>query len=210
VIGFLQGAVAGRTADGCFIDVSGVGYRLTCSARTIAALPADGREVRLFTHVHVREDALALFGFESESEQRIFELLIAVGGVGPKVALAVCSAFSAEDLRRALVSDDVAAISSVPGIGKKTAQRIVLELKENLALPDLALVGDGPDTVTKARSALENLGYSPGEVRVALNEIALKDDHSVEDLVRAALKELSNDRTARGSDRLGERAGNGS
>ena len=191
MIGFLSGIMAGRTIDGCFIDVGGVGYRLTCSARTLASLPPDGEAARLFTHTHVREDALSLFGFFSEAEQRIFELLIGVGGVGPKVALAVCSAISPDDLRRSLVSDDVAAISSVPGIGRKTAQRIVLDLKEKMSLPDLDIVGARPDMVSKARSALENLGYSAGEVRVALNEVPITDDDGLEDVVRQALKVLA-------------------
>lgn len=191
MIGFLRGRVAGRTNDGCFIDVGGVGYRLICSTRTLAALPASEEPVKLFTHTHVREDALALFGFHSEAEQRFFELLVGVNGVGPKVALAVCSAFSPEDLRRALVTGDVPAISSVPGIGKKTAQRIVLDLKEKMSLPDLEIVGAGPETVARARSALENLGYSSGEVRVALNELTVTDEDSVEDVVRNALKALA-------------------
>jgi Holliday junction DNA helicase RuvA len=191
MIGFLRGRVASRTSDGCFIDVGGVGYRVICSTRTLAALPAEGEPIKLFTHTHVREEILALFAFHSEAEQRIFELLIGVNGIGPKVALAVCSAFSPEDLRRALVTDDIGAISSVPGVGKKTAQRIVLDLKEKMSLPDLEIVGTGPDTVAKARSALENLGYSPGEVRVALNEVAVDEKQSVEDIVRNALKALS-------------------
>ncbi|HZK52027.1 MAG TPA: helix-hairpin-helix domain-containing protein, partial [Actinomycetota bacterium] len=99
--------------------------------------------------------------------------------------------FSPEDLRRALVTDDVPSISSVPGIGRKTAQRIVLDLKEKMSLPDLEIVGVGPETITKARSALENLGYSAGEVRVALNELTVTDEESVEDVVRNALKALA-------------------
>ena len=191
MIGFLRGIVAGRGADACFVEVAGVGYRLACSATTLAALPGDGKEVRLWTHLHVREDALSLFGFASEAEQRIFEALLGVTGVGPKVALQVCSAFSPEALRKALVTDDVAAISSVPGIGKKTAQRMVLDLKEKLALPDLEVVGVRPDAVSKARSALENLGYSAGEVRVALSEAAPEREDSVEDLIKSALKVLA-------------------
>ena len=198
MIGFLQGRVAGRTGDGCFIDVGGVGYRLLCSTRTLSALPAEDEPVKLFTHTHVREDVLALFGFHSEAEQRIFELLIGVSGVGPKVALAVCSAFSPEDLRRALITDDVPGISSVPGIGKKTAQRIVLDLKEKMSLPDLEIVGTGPETVSRARSALENLGYSAGEVRAALNELTVTDDDRVEDVVRNALKALAGDGSTTG------------
>ena len=191
MIGFLSGVVAGRRADGCFLEVGGVGYDLNCSAATLTSLPPEGAPVRLWTHLHVREDALSLFGFATEAEQRMFEALIGVSGVGPKVALQLCSAFSVESFRRALVTDDVAAISSVPGVGKKTAQRILLDLKEKLSLPDLAIVGSQPDTVAKARSALENLGYSPGEVRVALGEVAPTDDDSIEDVIKSALKALA-------------------
>jgi Holliday junction DNA helicase RuvA len=191
VIGFLTGTVAGRNPDGCFLDVNGVGYELHCSASTLSSLPGEGRDVRLWTHLHVREDALALYGFATEAEQRMFEALIGVSGVGPKVALQMCSAFSVEAFRRALVTDDVAAISSVPGIGKKTAQRILLELKEKLSLPDLAIVGTQPDTLSKARSALENLGYSPGEVRVALGELDVAGDDTVEVVVKSALRVLA-------------------
>ncbi|MFN2389214.1 MAG: Holliday junction branch migration protein RuvA [Actinomycetota bacterium] len=190
MIGFLQGRIAGRTPEGCFLDVNGVGYRLACSTLTLAALPGDGAAVRLWTHVHVREDALALFGFATEAEQRMFEALIGVAGVGPKVALQVCSAFSTDALRRALATDDVSALASVPGIGKKTAQRIVLDLKDKLALPDLEIVGSRPTAYVQARSALENLGYSPGEVRTALSELDAAEGDDVEVLVRSALKVL--------------------
>ena len=188
MIGFLRGEVAGRTSDGCFLDVGGVGYKLTCSATTLASLPPEGETHRLWTFVHVREDILALFGFSTEGEQRTFEALLTVSSVGPKVALQVCSAFTPEAFRRALVTGDVAAISSVPGIGKKTAQRILLELKEKLELPDLEVVGTRPNSFAEARSALENLGYSAGEVRAALAEVPGEDETPVEELVKAALK----------------------
>jgi len=194
MIGFLSGIVAGRTADGCFLDVGGVGYRLACSASTLAAVPSEGETFTLWTHVHVREDALALFGFATEGEQRMFEALLGVAGVGPKVALQVCSAFTPDAFRRALVTGDVASISSVPGIGKKTAQRILLDLKEKLELPDLEVVsGGGERGVAEARSALENLGYSPAEVRAALAEVANGDGgaDSTEAIVRSALKVLA-------------------
>lgn len=191
MIGFLDGLFAERTVDGCLIDVGGVGYKLSCSATTLGALPPQGDRVRLFTHVHVREDALALFGFATDAERHMFELLIGVNGVGPKVALQVCSAFKPDALKKALVTDDVAGISAVPGIGRKTAQRIVLDLKEKMALPDLEIVGSGPDTLAKARSALENLGYSAGEVRVAISEVEPSEEESVEEVVRSALKVLA-------------------
>lgn len=194
MIGFLTGEVAAADTDGCIIDVGGVGYRLACSATTLSALPATGQTARLFTHLHVREDILALYGFASEPERTMFEALIGISGIGPKVALQLCSAFTAEAFRRALVTDDVDAISSVPGIGKKTAGRVVLELKEKLDLPDLAVVGGGQGgraVLRQARSALENLGYSPGEVRAVLGEIHAAEDDSVEEVVRSALKVLA-------------------
>ncbi len=118
MIGFLDGRLAGRAGDGCLVDVGGVGYRLTCSAATLSSLPAEGDGVRLWTHLQVREDALVLYGFANEDERQLFEALISVSGVGPRVALQVCSAFSPDAFRRALAGDDVAAIASVPGIGK--------------------------------------------------------------------------------------------
>ena len=191
MIGFLRGEVAGRTWDGCFLDVGGVGYRVSCSSTTARALPADGEPCHLWTYTHVREDALLLFGFATESEQRTFEGLISVSGVGPKVALAVCSALAPDALRRALVTGDVDAIAAVPGIGKKTAQRIVIDLKEKLALPDLEVAVAGDDALVQARSALENLGYSPTEVRAALAEVAVEPEQPVEAVVKDALKVLA-------------------
>jgi Holliday junction DNA helicase RuvA len=191
VIGFLHGTLAGKTADGCLLDVGGVGYRLTCSTITMAALPADGQRCRLWTHLLVREDLLALYGFESESEQAMFEALLGVGGVGPKVAVQVCSAFSAESFRRVLVAQDTASIASVPGIGKKTAERIILELKDKLGTSELEVVTGRGDVLTKARSALENLGYSPGEVRVALSGVEDTSGATIEEVIKSALQVLS-------------------
>lgn len=191
MIGFLRGEVAARDTDDCLLDVNGVGYRVACSSTTLTSLPAVGQTTRLFTHMHVREDVLALFGFATETERTMFEALLSVSGVGPKVALQLCSAFQPDAFRRALVTDDIDGISSVPGIGKRTAARIVLDLKEKLDLPDLAIVGTKRDTVATARSALENLGYSPGEVRAALGRLAPEESETVEAVVRSALRVLA-------------------
>jgi holliday junction DNA helicase RuvA len=199
MIGFLEGTLAGRVENAAWIDVNGVGYAISCSTTTLRALPEDGAKTRVWTHMYVREDQLALFGFATQTEQRLFEALIGVNGVGPKVALQICSAFAPDALRKALVTDDVAALSSVPGIGKKTASRIVLELKEKLDLPDLQLVGSAPDALAEARSALENLGYSPAEVREALNDLNADDDTKTADLVRDALKALAAERRRAGT-----------
>ena len=190
MIGFLEGRVVGPGPEGCYLEVNGVGYKLSCSATTMAALPASGESLRLWVHTHVREDALALFGFATESERTMFEALIGVAGVGPKVALAVCSALTPEAFRKALVTDDVQALATVPGIGKKTAGRIVLDLKEKLQLPDLEIVGGGRDALALTRSALANLGYSVPEIRSALSALEPSEEDTVETLVRSALKAL--------------------
>jgi Holliday junction DNA helicase RuvA len=190
VIGFLSGRVAGVTAAGCLLDVGGVGYRLTCSASTLAALPAEGARCRLWTHLQARDESLSLFGFATEAEQCQFEELLTVAGIGPKVALAVCSSFSPDSFRRALVTDDVAALASVPGLGRRTAQRILVDLKDKFDLPEAEIPGDAA-VLAQARSALENLGYSSAEVRAALNGVASGPDRDVEEVVRSALKTLA-------------------
>jgi Holliday junction DNA helicase RuvA len=191
MIAYLDGVLAVRATDHAIVDVGGMGYRVACSTTTLGRLPREGVRCKLFTHTHVREDALALFGFATQSEQEMFEALISVSGVGPKVALAVCSTFTPDSFRRAVATDDVGTISSVPGIGRKTAQRTILELKEKLSLPDLAVVGTGSDSLVQARSALENLGYSPTEVRVALSEIASENTEDVQSVIKSALKVLA-------------------
>ena len=191
MIGYLEGTVARTDPEGCLLDVAGVGYRIACSTTTRADLPAGGGRARLWTHLHVREDVLALYGFSDERELAMFESLVAVSGVGPKVALAICSSFSPDAFRRVLATDDVSSIATVPGIGKKTAQRVLLELKDRLALPDLEVVGERPDALRAARSALENLGYSPSEVRAALGEVSSNGEGSVEEVIRSALRVLA-------------------
>ena len=191
MIGYLKGSLTTMTTDGCLLEVNGVGYKLACPASTLRELPAPGEPATLWTYLHVREDALSLYGFATDAERSLFEALLGVSGVGPKVALHVCSAFTPEAFRRALVTDDVDTIASVPGIGKKTAARMVLDLKEKLDLPDLEIVGSHPDTLARARSALQNLGYSPNEVRRALSEVPPADGAKVEDVVRSALKVLA-------------------
>ena len=141
MIAFLTGTVAAKGASHCLLQVGGVGLRLAMSTGSLAALPAVGDEVTVHTHLHVREDELSLFGFESEAEKESFEPLITVSGVGPKVALATLSALSPDALALAIASEDVATISSVPGIGKKTAQRIILDLKDKLGAGEYAAAG---------------------------------------------------------------------
>lgn len=190
MIGYLEGTLGGRDEDGCFVEVAGVGYRVMCSTQTVAGLPRDGAAVRLWTHLHVREDALALYGFASPAEQKLFEALKGVAGVGPKVALNVCSAFAPEAFRTVLAQEDAGAIATVPGIGKKTAQRIVIELKDKLAPGGIALAPEAPAR-HEALSALESLGYSAGEARDALARAESNPEAPVEELLKSALKVLA-------------------
>jgi holliday junction DNA helicase RuvA len=190
VIAFLTGRVAGRSAGSALLDVGGVGYRLLMSTRSLSALPAEGDTVTVQTYLHVREDELTLYGFENDDERSLFETLIGVSGVGPKVALSVLSALRPDVLRAAVAQDDVAMLSSVPGVGKKTAQRLALELKDRLDLPDLAdgARGQRPAAVAEARDALLAMGFTATEAAAALRGV--EDGATAEQLLKAALKSL--------------------
>src|SRR5919204_5511982 len=168
MISRLRGEVVTRSPSGVVVDVGGVGYLVnpTASARRRAE---PGGEVVLETYLHVREDALQLFAFAEPAERELFELLLSVQGVGPKVALAIVSGSSPEELRRAIALEDTARFQAIPGIGKKTAQRVVLELKEKLGtLEEAAPPGGKPQLV--AREALVELGYTLVEAERALAE----------------------------------------
>lgn len=190
MIAFLTGRVAAKAPTYALLDVGGVGYRLLMSTRSLAALPSEGDDVTIHTYLHVREDELTLYGFESEDERALFERLIGVSGVGPKVALAVLSSIAPDALRAAIAREDVALLSSVPGVGKKTAQRLILELKDKLDLPDLAEAGGRGSSVAsaEARDALLSMGFSPAEAAAALREA--DPSASAEQLLRGALKAL--------------------
>jgi Holliday junction DNA helicase RuvA len=194
MIAFLTGRLAAKTTTHALIDVGGVGYKLAMPTPALASLPAEGDEVTVYTYLHVREDDLSLFGFESDDSRGLFEQLITVSGVGPKVAISVLSALSPDALKRALATDDVALLSSVPGIGKKTAQRLIIELKDKLDLPDLSLSGGGVSAAaaSAARDALLSMGFSPGEASAALADGPA--DATAEQLLKRALKSLGGGR----------------
>ena len=189
MIGRLRGTAVAWNADGLVLDVSGVGYRLL--ATPTAVRKAEGaEEVVLETHLHVREDALQLFGFADPGEREMFELLLGVNGVGPKVALAIVSGYAPGELKRAIVREDAALFQTIPGIGKKTAQRVVLELRERIA--PLAAV-EGPhlgsgDGHVVARDALVELGYTVAEAeeRLADTDPELTPAERVRQALRAA------------------------
>jgi holliday junction DNA helicase RuvA len=190
VIAFLVGRVAGRGNGFALLDVGGVGYRLNMSNTSLAALPAQGDEVFVHTHLHVREDELTLFGFENEAEQHAFERLITVSGVGPKVALATLSTMDPDALATAVATDDIAMVSSVPGIGKKTAQRIILELKDKLGVPDLGQSASAQaPAASEAAAALLSMGISSAEATAALKGYD-GDPGDVQAIVKHALRRL--------------------
>jgi len=200
VIAIVEGTLLERAEGAAVVMTSaGIAYEVLCSNATLAALghPAApgtaGAPVRLFTYLHVREDAMQLFGFAERPEREVFEKLITVSGVGPKVALAVLSVFSPDALAQAVAAEDAAHISSVPGRGKKTAERIILELKDKLGVPEGLAAGKGggapPAAAEEARSALMALGYTSTEVRLAISEVA-EPDMTTEQLITATLRRL--------------------
>jgi Holliday junction DNA helicase RuvA len=187
MIARLRGRAVARTAEGLVLDVNGVGYLV--AATPSAARKADsGGEVTVETYLHVREDALQLYGFADAAERELFVHLLSVNGIGPKVALAIVSGSPASDLRRAIVLEDAARFQAIPGIGRKTAERIVLELKEKLGadLPVPISVAAGSQPHAVAREALVELGYSPAEAEQAL--AAVDPDLPPEERVRLALR----------------------
>ena len=188
----MRGTVIERSATGeALVEVGGVGYRVLVPVSAVPSLPP-GAPAFLFTHLHVREDAMVLYGFPTRDERDTFEALIAASGVGPKLALAVLSVHSPTALRRSLAEDDLAALTLVPGVGKRTAQRLLVELKSRLEVPDLDLGGapvPSGGARAEVREALTGLGYSPDEVREAIGQ--LPDAGEVEELLRGALRLLA-------------------
>lgn len=191
----LRGRVVDRTRRGeVVLDVAGVGYRLQVAPRTLATLATVGAEVVLHTHLHVREDALIFFGFPTREERDCFEALIGARGVGPSLALAILSVHTPAELARVLAEGDIDALTLVPGVGRKTATRLMVELKSRLDIPELDLAAEtGVNGVAPVRSdlrtALAGLGYGPDEIGDVLRELPGEGD--VEELLRTALKLLA-------------------
>ena len=186
MIGRLRGMLASVGADTVLIDVGGVGYDVAVTSRTFVELPGVGSEVVLHTHLPVREDLMALFGFTSSDERDLFRLLLGVSGLGPKVALAILATMSGDDLRRVVATDDMAALTAVPGIGKRLAQKYLLELRPKLEVPDGALQTSGP--LGEVRLALEGLGIQADEISGALRDMPA--DLPVEEMLRRSLQAL--------------------
>ncbi len=201
MIHFVRGELADVMEDCVVVDCQGIGYLLRVPTSVARDLPPIGCEVKLYTYMAVREDAVALYGFVDRDELEIFKMLITVSGIGPKVALGVLSAIRPDDLRFAVLSDDVKTISSAPGIGKKTAQKLILELKDKLKLEDafekrlehaggVVIAAAAEDARGEAIQALVALGYSNTEAMRAVRTVEVSEDASVEDILKQALKKI--------------------
>jgi Holliday junction DNA helicase RuvA len=194
VIAHLRGRVFGKTPSTVVVECGGVGYDVSISVSTFTALPAEGSETSLFIHTHVREDALALFGFAELAEKRLFEKLLTISGIGPKLAITVLSGISAERLVGAIRASDHATLTKIPGIGKKTAERVVLELKDKLDdmvgfVPEVNAPRSLGAVADDVLSALVNLGYPRAVAQKAVENAAKDagDGLDFERLFRAAM-----------------------
>lgn len=193
MIAGLRGTLAQLQQDAALVDVNGVIYHVNSSRTTLEELGATGDDVRLFTHLYVREDQLALFGFSSTAELRLFETLIGVSGVGPKLALAILSRIRPDALEIAITGENADLLATVPGVGKKTAARLILELRGKL-VPSGAMPGAAASPMdTEVLAALRSLGYTAAEAHGAMSRVPQppEGELSVEERVVAALRELA-------------------
>lgn len=191
----MNGRLAAAAGDGAVVEVGGLGIGVHVSATSARKLPPIGQTVRLATHLVVREDALELFGFADDDERRLFEQLISVSGVGPRMALSICSVGEPDALRLAIVRGDTATIQRASGVGKRTAERVVIDLRDRLGASEAAVTGasaDGPapsaDLYLSARDALVSLGFKAEEADAALASAPAAS--SAEDLIRHGLSQL--------------------
>jgi len=193
VIGFLRGRLAAKQPPSLLLDVGGVGYEVDAPMSTFYRLPETGGEVTLYTHLVVREDAHILFGFATEAERALFRALIRVNGVGARMALAILSGLSCEEFHRCIEFGDAATLQRLPGIGKKTAERLIVEMRDRLPQAGDAApaVSGASDPLAEAAEALVALGFKPAEAGRLLKQVRAEAD-SVEDLIRLALKRAGN------------------
>jgi Holliday junction DNA helicase RuvA len=191
MIAHLRGRLLFKTPQSAVVDAGGVGYEVTISIPTFTALPAEGEEVALLVYTHVREDALALFGFTTPTEKRLFEKLLSISGIGPKLAVTVLSGLPPERLIAAIHGQDHAMLTRIPGVGKKTAERIVLELKDKLKdLASAPVAGSATPVSEDVLSALVNLGYQRAAAQKGIEAAIARDPQSGKDfeqLFRAAM-----------------------
>lgn len=198
MIGRLKGRLVYKEPPTLLVDVSGVGYELEAPMTTFYDLPAVGEELTLYTHLLVRDDAHLLYGFSRESQRRLFRGLIKVNGVGPRVALAILSGLTYQEFEQCVVAEDVARLTRVPGIGRKTAERLIVEMRDKVPAPDSGMGGTGEagppppqnDPVSEAVSALTALGYKPQEASRLVRAVPTQGLRT-EEIIRQALKSVA-------------------
>ncbi len=195
MIGSISGILESKAPGEITVDVGGVGYQIFIPLSVFYRLPEPGEKVRLFIHTHLREDALHLFGFLEPEEKQVFLLLNSVAGIGPKLAVTILSGIPADDLARALKEGDQARLQSIPGVGKKLAERMVVELRDKAVAmrpPEASAAANGGSEVSRdAVSALVNLGYRRADAEKAVREIAQKGESNLADVLKEALRRLS-------------------
>lgn len=202
MIAYLNGIVESVSETRLVLDVNQVGYQIFISARDAAEMPGRGEMVKIYTYLNVKEDALQLYGFLSQDDLEVYRLLLNVNGIGPKAALGILSVLTADDLRFAVLSDDVKTISKAPGVGGKTAQKLILELKDKLKLEDAfekklassAMTGAetvSSDARSEAVQALTALGYSNSDALRAVRKAGITEEMDTETILKLALKQLS-------------------
>lgn len=187
MIGRLRGVLVSSRESGIVIDVAGVGYEVAMTTRDLSALPGIGEEIVVHTHTHVREDEISVYGFAVESDRELFRVLLSASGVGPKVAMALLASMTSEEIVRAITGEDPDALTVAPGVGKRGAQKLVLELGPKLSGRESEIVGG--HALGSVRQALEGLGYSAGEINKVVNQ--LDPDDPIEEQVKAALQRLA-------------------
>lgn len=198
MIAFVRGRLAYVSESAVVIDNQGIGYRVLVPASVLAGIPSIGEEIMLHTYMNVREDAMQLFGFLTQDDLEMFKLLITVNGIGPKGALGILSVMDTDTLRFAILADDAKMIAKTPGIGSKTASKLILELKDKCNLEDLVQPKESKSTTTGADHSMMNdaiqalvaLGYSNSDALNAVKKVAMTEDMDVEDVLRASLKNL--------------------
>lgn len=203
MIAYVEGVLTEKRPTSAIVDVNGVGYLVLIPVSTFQKLPERGDKVKLLTHTHVREDAFALYGFGTPEEKELFEILLGVNGIGPKSALGILSAVSTEDFYRCILNENLDRLTGISGIGKKTAQRLIVELREKLekqegVVKKSAVSGQSNEILEEALSALISLGYDKSEAREAVQKAATgKKKLSAEELVKLALAQPTNKTNAR-------------
>lgn len=198
MIGFIKGKLAIKSTEYVLVDVNGVGYQIFISPKTLLSLPKEGSEIIFFTYTYLRDDSLRLYGFLNKEDKKMFENLLQISGIGPKVALAVHSVFDSNEFKEAILNQDVDLIRTIPGVGKKTALRLILELREKLELPELEKITkvEIPDKVLvimkEVKQALRNLGFKPSEINASLEGFSTEKEEeiTIEKFIRYALKNL--------------------